>query len=190
MMSLTKNWWLVVLRGMLAVLFGLTAFLWPGLTLLVLIILFGIYALADGIVAVITGLTHVKDSPRWWVFLLEGLVSIAAGVAALIWPGVASVILISIIAAWAVITGVFEIVGAIRLRREINNEWLLMLGGLLSIAFGVLLVLYPAAAGLALIWMIGSYEVVFGALLIALGFRLKNHELPLDRAFTQAPRAR
>jgi uncharacterized membrane protein HdeD (DUF308 family) len=190
MMSLTKNWWLVVLRGVLAVLFGLTAFLWPGLTLLALIILFGVYALADGVVAVITGLTHVKDSPRWWVFLLEGLVGIAAGVAALIWPGLATVVLISIIAAWSVITGVFEIVGAIRLRREIDNEWLLMLGGLLSIAFGVLLVLYPAAAGLALIWMIGSFEIVFGILLIALGFRLKNHELPTDRPLTQAPRPR
>ena len=140
MMSLTKNWWLVVLRGVLAVLFGLTAFLWPGLTMLVLIILFGVYALADGVVAVITG--------------------------------------------------VFEIVGAIRLRREIDNEWLLMLGGLLSIAFGVLLVLYPAAAGLALIWMIGSFEIVFGILLIALGFRLKSHGLESDRPMTPLPRPR
>ncbi|HEU0297553.1 MAG TPA: HdeD family acid-resistance protein [Anaerolineales bacterium] len=187
MISLAKNWWLVLLRGVLAILFGLAAFLWPGVTLLVLITFFGVYALVDGVLAIVTGVTRAKDSPRWWVFLLEGLVSIGAGLVALIWPGLATAILIAVIAAWAVITGVFEIAAAIRLRREINNEWLLMLGGLLSIAFGVLLVLQPAAGGLFLIWLVGAYELVFGVLLIALGFRLKNRELPSDRRMAQAP---
>lgn len=188
MMSLAKNWWLVLLRGVLAILFGLAAFLWPGLTLLVLITFFGVYALADGVLAIVTGVTRAKNSPRWWLFLLEGLVSIGAGLIALIWPGLATAILLGIIAGWAVITGVFEIAAAIRLRREISNEWLLMLGGLLSIVFGVLLVLQPAAGGLFLIWLIGAYALVFGVLLIALGLRLKNRELPSDRRIAQAPR--
>jgi uncharacterized membrane protein HdeD (DUF308 family) len=188
MASLAKNWWLVVLRGVLAILLGLAAFLWPGLTLLVLITMFGVYAIVDGVVAIVTGVKQAKNSPRWWVFLLEGLVGIGAGVVALIWPGLATAILLGIIAGWAVITGIFEIAAAIRLRREINNEWLLMLGGLLSIAFGVLLVLQPAAGSLTLIWMIGAYQLMFGVLLIALGFRLRNRELPSDRPLAQAPR--
>ena len=188
MASLTKNWWLVVLRGVLAVLFGLTAFLWPGLTGLVLVLLFGVYALSDGVVAMATGLTHVKDTPRWWVFLLEGLIGIGAGIAAVIWPETVAVALIALIAAWAVLTGAFEIAAAIRLRREIDNEWLLFLGGLLSIAFGALLILQPAAGGLALIWLIGSYALIFGVLLIVLGFRLKNRELPSDKPLAHASR--
>ena len=188
MASLSKNWWLVVLRGVLAVLLGLAAFVWPGLTLLVLITLFGVYALVDGVVAIVTGITQAKNSPRWWVFLLEGLVGVGAGLVALFRPGLATAILLGIIAGWAIITGVFEIAAAIRLRREINNEWLLMLGGLLSILFGVALVLQPAAGGLALIWLIGAYQLIFGVLLIALGFRLRNRELPSDRPMAQAPR--
>ena len=188
MASLTKNWWLVVLRGVLALLLGLAAFVWPGLTLLVLITMFGIYALADGVVAIVTGIRQTKNSPRWWVFLLEGLIGIGAGVVALIWPYLATAVLLGIIAAWAIITGVFEIAAAIRLRREINNEWLLMLGGLLSILFGVALILQPAAGGVALIWLIGAYQLIFGVLLIALGFRLKNGQLPSDRTLAQASR--
>ena len=188
MASLTKNWWLVVLRGVLAILLGLAAFLWPGLTLLVLITMFGIYAIADGVVAIVTGVRQAKNSPRWWVFLLEGLIGIGAGVVALIWPDLATAVLLGIIAAWAILSGVFEIAAAIRLRREINNEWLLMLGGLLSILFGVALILQPAAGGIALIWLIGTYQLIFGVLLIALGFRLKNGQLPSDRPLAQASR--
>jgi uncharacterized membrane protein HdeD (DUF308 family) len=188
MTTLAKNWWLIVLRGVLAILFGLSAFLWPGLTLLVLITMFGVYAIVDGVVALVSGVKQVKNSPRWWVFLLEGLVSIGAGVAALIWPGLATAVLLGLIAGWAIITGVFEIIAAVRLRREINNEWLLMLGGLLSILFGVALIMWPTAGGLTLVWIMGSYALVFGVLLIALGFRLRNRELPSDRSMAQAPR--
>jgi len=178
MTSLTRNWWLVVLRGVLAVLFGLAAFLWPGLTWLTLIVLFGIYALVDGFIAVFTGLTHVKDSPRWWVFLLEGLLGIGAGVVAVTWPGLTTLVLLAMIAAWAVLSGVLEIAAAIRLRREITNEWLLVLGGILSIGFGVLLMLQPVAGSLAVIWIIGAYELIFGVVMILLGFRLKNWDVP------------
>lgn len=189
MTSLSKNWWLVVLRGVLAILFGLGAFLWPGITWLVLITFFGVYAVIDGLIAIVTGISRAKNTPRWWVFLLEGLVSLGAGLVALIWPGLATAALIAVIAAWSILTGILEIAGAIRLRKEINNEWLLMLGGLLSIALGVLLILQPAAGSLALIWMLGAFELVFGAVLIALGLRLRNRELPTDTTpMARAPR--
>jgi uncharacterized membrane protein HdeD (DUF308 family) len=179
--NLARNWWLVILRGILAILFGLTAFVWPGITWVVLVFMFGIYTLVDGLVAVGTGLSRAKDSPRWWAFLVEGLVSIGAAVVALIWPQLTGLIMVLVIATWAVLTGILEIVAAIRLRYEINNEWLLALGGIVSIALGVLLFLRPVAGGIAIIWTIAAYAVIFGVLLIALGFRLKNQNVPGDR---------
>jgi len=178
-MSLTHNWWLVVLRGIAAILFGVAAFMWPGLTLFVMIVLFAVYAFIDGVLAVITGLSHTHDSPRWWVFLVEGLVGIAIGVVAFVWPGITTLAILAMIAAWAILTGVLEIVAAVRLRREITNEWLLALGGLLSVGAGILLILQPAAATLAIIWIIGAYEIVAGILWIALGFRLRNREMTM-----------
>jgi len=179
--ALARNWWLVVLRGVLAILFGFTAFVWPDLTWVVLIMMFGIYTLVDGLVAVGTGLSRAKDSPRWWAFLVEGLVSIVAAVVALIWPQLTALIMVLVIAVWAVLTGILEIIAAVRLRHEINNEWLLALGGILSIALGVFLFLRPIAAGIAIIWTVASYAVIFGVLLIALGFRLRNQKVPGDR---------
>jgi uncharacterized membrane protein HdeD (DUF308 family) len=181
MVSLSHNWWLIVLRGVLAILFGLTAFFWPGVTGLVLILFFGGYAFADGVIAVITGLSHVKDSPRWWVFLIEGLISIGAGSVAFIYPGLAGLALLALIAAWAILTGIFEIAAAIRMRREITNEWLLALGGILSILAGALLIAQPVAGGLAVVWIIGAYALIFGVLLIALGFRLRNWDNSMHR---------
>src|SRR5690349_10838143 len=109
MMSLTQNWWMLILRGVLAIMFGLAAFMWPGITWFSLVILFGAYVLVDGVIAVATGLQHVQDSSRWWVFLLEGLVGIGAGVTAFVWPGLTAYVLLLVIASWAIITGVFEI---------------------------------------------------------------------------------
>ncbi len=178
--SLSRNWWLVVLRGVLAILFGLAAFVWPSITWLVLVIMFGIYAIADGVMAIGSGLAHTQDSPRWWVFLLEGLISIGAGLIALILPGLAAVVVIYMIASWAIITGILEIVSAIRLRNEISNEWLLGLGGIVSIALGVFLFVSPVAGGLTIIWTVASYAIIFGVLIIALGFRLRNWQPPAD----------
>ena len=128
-----------MLRGVLAILFGLTAFVWPDITWVVLVLMFGIYTLVDGLVAIGTGLSRTKDSPRWWAFLVEGLISVAAAVVALIWPQLTGLIMVLVIATWAVLTGILEIAAAIRLRHEINNQWLLALGGLVSIVLGVLL---------------------------------------------------
>jgi uncharacterized membrane protein HdeD (DUF308 family) len=176
--TLSRNWWLVVLRGVLAILFGLSAFIWPGITLLTLIVIFGVYAIVDGAIAIGTGLSRTKDSGRWWTFLLEGLVSIGAGIVALVWPGLATLVLIYLIAFWAVFTGILEIAAAVRLRHEIDNEWFLALGGVLSIGLGILLFLQPAAGSLAIIWMIAGYALIFGILLVILGIRLRNWKEP------------
>ena len=174
MMLLTRNWWLVVLRGLLAILFGLAAFFWPGLTWLVLVLMFGVYALVDGAFAMLSGLVSSKYSPRWWVFLLEGLVSVAAGVIALVRPGLAGFALILVIAAWAILTGILEIAAAIRLRREISNEWMLGFGGFVSLVFEFLVLFQPATGGLVITLMIGAYALIFGILLVALGLRLRK----------------
>ncbi len=178
MMNLTRNWWLIVVRGLLAILFGLIAFFWPGLTFLVLVLMFGVYAVVDGIFAMLSSLVSSKYSPRWWVFLLEGIVSLAAGAIAIMRPGFTGVVLVMVIAAWAVLTGSFEIAAAIRLRREITNEWMLALGGFVSIVLGVLLFFQPATGGLVLTLMIGAYALTFGVLLVFLGFRLRKWDIP------------
>jgi uncharacterized membrane protein HdeD (DUF308 family) len=178
MTSLTRNWWLVVLRGVLAILFGLTAIFWPGLTFLVLILMFGIYAMADGVFAMLTGVVSSKYSPRWWVFLLEGVISFAAGLIAILRPGLAAFALIAVIAAWAILTGILEIAAAIRLRREITNEWMLAFAGFVSIVLGVLLFFQPAADGLVITLMIGAYALIFGIVLVILGLRLRKWDIP------------
>jgi uncharacterized membrane protein HdeD (DUF308 family) len=184
---LARNWWWVVLRGVLGVLFGVMAFLWPDSTFVALVLLFGAYALVDGLFAVVTGFMRIGESSRWWVFVLEGLVGIAAGVVTFLWPTIAGLTLIYLVAGWSVLTGILEIAAAIRLRREIDNEWLLALSGVASIVFGVLVALMPGAGSVVLIWMLGAYALVFGILLIVLGFRLRNWHVPASSRGTFQP---
>jgi len=171
---LAGKWWAVALRGLLALLFGIVAFIWPGISLAALVFLFGAYALADGIFTVITALRAPEGYRRWWVLLLEGVFGVTAGVLAFVWPGITALVLLYLIAAWAIVTGIFEIAAAIRLRKEITGEWLLALSGILSVLFGVLLLAWPGAGALAVVWLIGAYAIIFGALLIALGLRLRR----------------
>jgi uncharacterized membrane protein HdeD (DUF308 family) len=171
--QLTRNWWIVVLRGVLAILFGVVAFVWPAISIAALVLLFGAYALVDGIFAVIAALTNTAGMQRWWV-LLEGVVGIVIGVLTFFWPGVTAFVLLYFIAAWSIVTGVLEILAAIELRKAITNEWLLIVSGILSVLFGLLVVLYPSAGALSVIWIIALYAVVFGILLIMLGLRLRN----------------
>ena len=173
-MVLARNWWALVLRGCFDVLFGITAFVWPGITLAVLVLLYGAFALIDGsfaIAAVLVGRTRGMPS---WALLVEGLAGIAVGAITFFWPGITQLALLFLIAAWAVVTGVFEIVAAVRLRKEIRGEWLLALSGVLSVAVGVALVVNPGAGLLAISWMIGTYAIIFGVLFIVLGFRLRS----------------
>ena len=170
--TLAHNWWTLVLRGLAAVIFGILAYVWPDITFTVLVLLFGAYALWDGVFAVIGAFR--TEGERRWVLVLEGLVGIAAGLVTFFWPGAATLAILTIMAAWAIVTGVFEIIGAIRLRKEIEGEWFLLLSGLLSVLFGIALVIWPVAGLVAVTWMIGAYAIVFGILLIVLGFRLRN----------------
>jgi uncharacterized membrane protein HdeD (DUF308 family) len=182
---LARNWWAVALRGLFAVLFGIAAFVWPGLTLLSLVWLFGIYAVLDGIFSIVSAVTNRQENDRWWLLLIEGLIGIAAGVIAFIWPGLTAIALVYLIAAWAILTGIFEIAAAIRLRKEIEGEWLLVLSGILSLIFGVVLMIWPASGALALLWVIAAYAIVFGVMLIILGFQLRGwREREVDRELT------
>jgi uncharacterized membrane protein HdeD (DUF308 family) len=171
---LSRYWWLVGIRGVAAILFGIAAFLWPGITLAVLVLFFGIYALIDGIFAVIAGIAGFRKEERWWMMLLQGVAGIILGVLTLLWPDITALVLLYFIAAWAIVTGVFEIVAAIRLRREIEGEWLLVLAGVCSVIFGVLLVILPGHGALAVVWLIGAYAIVYGVLLVVLAFRLRG----------------
>ncbi|AMG89417.1 HdeD family acid-resistance protein [Bordetella parapertussis] len=170
-----REWGWVALRGVVAVLFGLMAVLMPGITLSALVLVWGAFALADGIFALIAG-WRIRDQDKpLWPLILVGLTGIAAGIATFAWPGLTALVLLYIIAFWAVIGGVFQIAAAIRFRKDIENEWLHGLSGALSIVFGALLLFQPGAGALALVWVIGVYAVLFGVLLLALALRLKNH---------------
>ena len=175
-----RNWWLLVLRGALAVIFAILAFLWPGLAIEALVLLFGAFALVDGVFAVVASLQRIGKQERWWAMLLEGLLSIAAGIVAFVWPGITVFVLLTIIGFWAIFTGVMEVIAAIQLRQVIENEWLLGLTGVLSIVFGLLVIIFPGAGALSLIWLIASYAFVIGILFIVLGFKLRSWQ-PRER---------
>jgi uncharacterized membrane protein HdeD (DUF308 family) len=171
---LGKNWWLVLLRGIAAIVFGVLAFVWPGLTLLTLILFYGAYVLVDGVLSIIAAVTGGAPAPRWWLAIV-GLLGIGAGILTFLWPGITGLVLLFFIAGWAIAVGIFQIIGAIRLRKEIENEWLLILSGVVSVLFGIGILLVPGAGALALVWVIGFYAIVEGVLYIALAFRLRKH---------------
>jgi uncharacterized membrane protein HdeD (DUF308 family) len=172
---LSRNWWALALRGLAAILFGILAFAWPGITLFVLIVFFGAYMLVDGIFAIVAAVRAAGDGARWGLMLIEGVLGVAVGLVAFFWPGLTALALLYLIAAWAIVTGIMEIAAAIRLRREMVGEWALILGGALSVLFGVLLVVIPARAGLlSLTWLIGAYAVTFGVLQVVLAFRVRS----------------
>jgi uncharacterized membrane protein HdeD (DUF308 family) len=172
--TLRRNWWLLALRGLAAVLFGVLAFIWPGVTLLTLVWLFGAFALVNGILSFVLAAKAPKGFPRFGSLILGGLLGILAGLLTFVMPGITALGLLILIASWAMVTGILEIVAAIKLRKEINNEWLLILAGLASVAFGVVLLMRPAAGALVLVWWVGAYALVFGALLFVLAFRMRS----------------
>ena len=149
-------------------------FAWPGLTLLTLILLYGAFALTDGVIAIIAAITGGAPGGRWWLAIV-GILGIAVGALTFMLPGMTALILLLAIAGWAVAIGVLQIIGAIRLRKEIDNEWFLIVSGVISVLFGLALLVNPGAGALALVWMIGIYAIIAGVLYIALAFRLKKH---------------
>jgi uncharacterized membrane protein HdeD (DUF308 family) len=172
--NLARAWHWVVLRGVFAVLFGIFAFIWPGITLAVLVLVWGAYAIADGVMALIAAFTMHEEGKPMASLIIVGILGIAAGIVTFLWPGMTALVLLLFIASWAVLMGIFEIAAAIRLRKHIENEWLLALSGVVSILFGVLMFLQPGAGAVAVVWLIGSFAIFFGILLIALGIRLKG----------------
>lgn len=172
--TLRQHWWTLALRGVVAILFGLAAYFWPGAALTTLVALFAVYAGIDGILSLVAAVRRVGDDKHWWLLLLEGLAGIGAAVLTFFYPGITALLLLYFVAAWAVITGVLEIIAAIRLREEIKGEFWLGLSGLLSILFGAALFLMPGPGALAVVWLIATYAVLFGIFLIVLGFRLRN----------------
>jgi len=172
--GLARSWWLIVVRGLVSVLLGLVAMIWPGLALTALVIFLGSYLLVDGFLAISAGLSRHNGSKLWWFLLVEGAISILTGAWALLSPSLTALALLYLIAAWAIITGIVTIVSAIRLRAEIHNEGLLALSGVLSVALGMMLVVWPGATALAIVWLIGVYALISGLLLTGLGFRLWN----------------
>lgn len=173
--GLAKNWWALLLRGLASILFGVLAFAWPGITIISLIILYGAYALVDGAFALYAAVMGGGGAaPRWWMAIV-GIAGIIAGLVAFAWPGLTALTLLFLIGAWAIVSGIFEIVGAVRLRKEIDNEWMLILHGIVTVLFGILLMTAPGAGALAMIWVIGAYAIAAGVILCALAFRLKQH---------------
>lgn len=174
----SQNWWVLALRGVAAILFALCAFLWPGVTLYALLVLFSVYAISDGLIAAVVGARS-----RWWAEMVFGLLSVAAGIYTIMRPQVTAVALLLFIAAWAIMRGVMEIIAAIRLRKEISGEWFMILSGLLSIAFGTIMVMYPGAGALSLLWVISAYALAMGVLMLAFSFRLRGigHHHPPHR---------
>jgi uncharacterized membrane protein HdeD (DUF308 family) len=172
---IARNWWALLIRGIVAIIFGILAFIWPGATILAIGILFGAYAFVDGIFAIIATVRAAEAGERWWPFLIEGIVGIVIAAITFYDIRITLLALYLTIAAWAVITGIFELVAAVQLRKAIANEFWLILGGIASIAFGVLMVIFPLIGALALIWLIGTYAIIFGIIMIAFSFRLRSH---------------
>ena len=168
------SWWVLALRGLAAVLFGILAFIWPGITIFTLVLLFGAYALVNGVLALVIAFKGPRRIRRFGSLIFGGLISVAAGVIAFIWPGMTAFSLVIVIAAWAIVNGIAEIVVAIRLRKEISGEWLLIVAGIASILFGVCLFLNPLIGALVLVWWIGGFTFAFGILLMVLGFRMRR----------------
>ncbi len=170
---LEAPWWSWVLRGIALILFGGLTVIWPQITLAVLIALFGAFMLVDGIFALISWLFH-RGEEMWGLHLVGGLLSIGVGIATFAWPGLTALVLLYLIAAWAVLIGILITIGGIRLPSGTNNKWLLVISGLVSIIFGIMLFVWPAAGALAIIWLIGAYAILFGCLLVALGFKIRS----------------
>jgi len=172
---LQKNWWVFGLRGLLSIIFGVLALVWPEITLLTLVTLFGVFVLVDGVLDLLAGFASAESNRRWWVLILEGLVEIGVALMTFFWTDITAIVLLYFIAAWAVLSGLMEIIAAVQLRRMIENEWAMILGGILSIVLGVLLIIFPQAGAVSLTWLIGIFAIIFGILFVILAFQLRKN---------------
>jgi uncharacterized membrane protein HdeD (DUF308 family) len=171
---LRHPWWALAIRGFAALVFGLLAFVMPGVTIALLVLWFGAYALVDGIFSIIAAWRAPDGRAHWGSLLIEGIAGIVVGVLTFFWPGITATVLVFLVGGWAVVTGVFEIVAAIRLRRLIANEWALIAMGVLSVVFGLFIFVAPIAGAIAIAYTIGAYAIIFGVLLLVLAFRMRS----------------
>ncbi len=167
--TMSEHWWVVLLRGVLAILFGVLAYSWPGLTALILVTIWGVYALIDGVFGAIAGIRG-----KWTSLVIMGLLGIAAGLVALLWPGLAAVSLLWVLAIWVIVAGAMQIAAAIRLRKEVQGEWMWIVSGLLMVGLGLVFFLRPGAGILSVTWLLASLAIVWGILLVMLSFKLKG----------------
>lgn len=177
---LTRNWGFVALRGVIAILFGVLTLFYPQITLVTLVLWFAVFALVDGVFKVVAAIANRQGEPHWVGMLIGGLLGIAAGIITFVMPGITAITLLYLIAFWAILVGVAEIMTAIRLRKVITGEWMLIVTGLLALAFGVFLIARPGAGALAVVLWIGWYAILSGILLLALAFRLRSFGRRLD----------
>ena len=188
--ALARNWWVIALRGVAAIIFGILAIAWPGETLRVVILLFGAFALVDGIFSGVAAIRHaVERRSDWWPLLLEAVIGIIIGVVTFFWPGLTALALLYVIAAWALLTGIAELTAAWYLRKAIRNEWVLALAGILSILAAIVLVVNPRSGALAVIWVIGIYAIFFGVALLGLAWRLRAHHQHVEARGSHMPAA-
>jgi len=171
---LSRHWWVLLVRGLLAIAFGLIAWFQPEITAASLVLLFGVFAFSDGVFAIWQAFSGRNDHDDWWVLLLEGLLGIGAGLLTFFVPVVTAIALLVFIAAWAIARGLMQIIVAIRIRKEIEGEWILILGGLASLVFGVILLTNPEAGALGLLWVIAFYAITIGVILVALALRVRK----------------
>jgi uncharacterized membrane protein HdeD (DUF308 family) len=172
--AVADDWWLLLVRGLAAIAFGVIAFLWPAITLVSLIYLFGIYAIVDGLVAIWAAFNLPgQPGPRWWLGL-SGVVSILAGIIAFVYTGMTAMVLLVVIAVWAIIIGLLQLYAAIQLWKVIDNDWWLILSGLLAVAFGAVMISWPSTGALALIWSIAWFALFFGCMFVGLAFELRR----------------
>jgi len=182
-----RNWWMLLLRGIAGVVFGLLTFLAPGVSLTTIVLVFGGYAFFDGILSLLTAVKGRREGDGWpWAVVLEGVAGIAIGIATLLSPTLTALALLWVVAGWALATGIVEIVLAVRLRRVLTGEWLLILSGVLSVGLGVMLVLYPATGLVTLTLWVGAYALLFGVVMLGFAFRLRARRGELE-AFTGRP---
>jgi uncharacterized membrane protein HdeD (DUF308 family) len=170
---MSRNWWMLLIRGIAAVLFGIAAIFYPGLTLAVLVTIIAVYLFVDGVFALVSAIQH-RDRQGWWAVALEGVLCILAGIAAFLFPIAATLTFLYIVVFWAIATGVLEIIAAIELRKQIENEWWMILSGVFSIIFGIVLLLNPGDSILTLLWLFGGLAIAFGIMLVILAFRVRG----------------
>lgn len=171
---LARNWKSLAIRGAIAILFGIAIILLPGITIAALVTLFGLFIIVGGFLFLVAGIRQRRTDEPWWLLLLEGILGVAIGIFILIFPSIAALFLVFLIAAWAIMSGIFQIIAAIQLRRQIEGEWLLILSGITSIIFGFLLAIFPSAGALTILWIIGAYTIFFGVLQLIVAFRLRT----------------